>query len=106
MNDDDKWEGCYMLPVGTTLTLSPEQLKNLELNTSTMIVDPKIHNAAWIDVKDRLPSDNKEVLAGYYYDNKFEVIVAWYSHSLQMWIMEDHDRLAISHWMPLPGAPK
>lgn len=56
---------------------------------------------SWISVKDRLPGDGSGLLIVYnYYLN--EVATAYYDGD--MWCTTGGEY--ISHWMPLPAAPK
>lgn len=105
MSSDDKWEGCYMLPVGTTLTLTPEQLKNLESDTRTMIVHPMIHSAAWISVEDKMPNEDMTALVT---DGKEFIFIGEYFKETNHWGLDGTALInmdKVTHWMYLPELP-
>ena len=58
----------------------------------------------WISVKDRLPEDDKEVLA---YDSEHkEIVIALYDSEDEEWDYGDWYEGAITHWQPLPELPE
>ena len=58
----------------------------------------------WISVKDRLPEDDKEVLA---YDSEHkEIVIALYDSEYEEWDYGDWYEGAITHWQPLPELPE
>lgn len=69
----------------------------------------------WISVKDKLPSDNEEVLVCTFYQppasyklklSQFIMISSW-SKILKRWSYpEDQCYEKVTHWMPLPKLPK
>lgn len=74
--------------------------KYIELNASICIADYPAADIAqqWISVKDRLPEENERVLA-YFPDmtgSDCEIQIS------KGWALNKY----VSHWMPLPEAPK
>lgn len=63
----------------------------------------------WISVKDRLPTENGDVLVCIG-ERKHEKIEMYYYCGDNMWetgqYMADTEFCGITHWMPLPQAPK
>lgn len=60
--------------------------------------------SGWISVKDRLPEDDKEVLA---YDSEHkEIVIALYDSEYEEWDYGDWYEGAITHWQPLPELPE
>ena len=58
----------------------------------------------WISVKDRLPEDDKEVLA---YDSEHkEIVIAFYDSEYEEWTYDDWYDGEITHWQPLPELPE
>ena len=63
----------------------------------------------WISVNDRLPEweiPPKDVLV--YHDLGCGMFIdrAWYSYDKHTWMSALGTRLKVTHWMPLPPAPK
>ena len=86
------------------LTLYIAQKKIRDIPAANVV--PK---SEWISVKDRLPEKNSKVLV---YIPKYKGLydgmhIAYYSHSLNMWV--DLDRTYLfdhpTYWMPLPVPP-
>ena len=62
----------------------------------------------WISVEERLPGDNDDVLVRYVHSNgKRYHTVGNYLSPFDTWFTDiDNDVVIITHWMPLPEAPK
>ena len=68
----------------------------------------------WISVEDRLPVDEKPVLAYYGFDNKGDGDLGMrFMGTLSYFVFDPHPhwqhaaiRLVVTHWMPLPEPPK
>lgn len=62
--------------------------------------------AEWINVKDKMPEDGKEVL----FSDSSSIMVGWYNADKEYWELTDADMIAyaqdVTHWMPLPELPK
>ena len=56
----------------------------------------------WISVKDRLPEDGNLVLIL----NVWKMYELGYYHKPHGWIAQGVSRVVVTHWMPLPEAPK
>lgn len=78
-------------------------------------------NMKWISVKDRLPEDGEDVLV--YYADDFHITVGYFeSNNVRYYIESDGSKFCtydgweteipwapkgrVTHWMPLPEAPK
>lgn len=58
----------------------------------------------WISVKERLPEEDKDVLA---YNGAYMFIAAYTTNPTKYWYtITGSATLAITHWMPLPEPPK
>jgi Protein of unknown function (DUF551) len=55
----------------------------------------------WINVDDRLPDDDKDVLT--YSDDKYYPFwISYYCHQSNTWLStDDHLKVNVSHWMEL-----
>lgn len=64
----------------------------------------------WISVKDRLPEDEKEVLACYYikpFLNKLFVgVLTYFAFDTEQHWQHESIGLTVTHWMDLPEPPK
>lgn len=63
----------------------------------------------WIPVTERLPEEGKEVLAFGYWHEKFQPLMCYLSpHRKGEWFttVAGQQVYTITHWMPLPPAPK
>ena len=59
----------------------------------------------WRSVKDRLPNNEQQVLAGYYdKDGKFQQFMDVFNS--EIWSRKKSDFERYTHWMPLPEPPK
>lgn len=58
----------------------------------------------WISVKDRLPEEDKDVLA---YNGVYMIIAAYTTNPTKYWYTITGSVMrTITHWMPLPEPPK
>lgn len=69
--------------------------------------------AAWVSVRDRLPDNEKPVLAyyGFYREKddlgaRFIGTLTYFSHDPDPHWQHESTGLCVTHWMPLPEAPK
>lgn len=67
----------------------------------------------WISVKDRLPEDDREVLAYYGFDNgdgycgiRFPGVLTYLAFDTQPHWQHESSGLRVTHWMPLPEPPE
>ena len=67
----------------------------------------------WISVKDRLPEDERNVLAYYGYDHgdgnlgmRFMAVLTYFAFDQQPRFQFESTGLKVTHWMPLPEPPK
>ena len=67
----------------------------------------------WVSVKDRIPEDEKAVLAyyGFYYDDddlgaRFVGTLTYFSHDPEPHWQHESTGLFVTHWMPIPEPPE
>jgi hypothetical protein len=67
----------------------------------------------WISVDERLPTEQKEFLAYYGFDNgdgdlgmMFTGVLTYFACDKRPHFQHEDLRLRVTHWMPLPEAPK
>lgn len=67
----------------------------------------------WISVKDRLPEDERDVLAYYGFDKgngvlgmRFIGVLSYFAYDTNPHWQHEHTGLRVTHWMPLPEPPK
>jgi hypothetical protein len=67
----------------------------------------------WISVEDRLPTEQREVLAYYGFDNgdgdlgmMFTGVLTYFAYDKKPHFQHEDLRLRVTHWMPLPEPPK
>lgn len=65
---------------------------------------------AWIPVTERLPEDRSDVLVVAYWRERWGVYMGWCAPERAEWSVHigigDRNDIAVTHWMPLPEAPK
>ena len=77
-------------------------------------IDPATLAPKWISVKDRLPSDERSVLAYYGFGNDgdgdlgmmFMGTLSYFCFDHQPHWQHESTGLIVTHWQPLPNAPK
>lgn len=84
----------------TAHILRPE---DKELMSAISII-PAVSVPQWINVKDRLPKYENPVLAGN--AELCFVNTAWYHVATRRWELPSGIFCEVTHWMPLPEAPK
>ena len=64
----------------------------------------------WIPVTERLPEDRSDVLVVAYWHERWGVYMGWCAPERAEWSVHigtgDRNDIAVTHGMPLPGAPK
>lgn len=64
----------------------------------------------WISVEERLPEPQISVLVYCFYHGEWQIREAWYGAKTKAWFVivdgGSYRELPITHWMPLPEAPK
>ena len=74
------------------------------LNCAIDIIRDSQTIGGWISVKDRLPEEDKEVLA---YNGAYMIIAAYATNPTKYWYtITGSVTRTITHWMPLPEPPK
>lgn len=71
------------------------------------------HRQEWISVDERLPTEQKEYLAYYGFDNgdgdlgmMFTGVLTYFAYDKKPHFQHEDLRLRVTHWMPLPEPPK
>ena len=77
------------------------------------IVNHGYRKQEWISVDERLPTEQEEVLAYYGFDNgdgdlgmMFTGVLPYFYYDEKPHFHHEDLRLRVTHWMPLPEAPK
>lgn len=60
----------------------------------------------WIPVSEMLPENGSDVLAFSYHDTESRIYPANYDHKIWMDCLFNIRILSVTHWMPIPAAPK
>lgn len=60
----------------------------------------------WISVKDRLPERGGNCIVYKTFANSFSISIVWFDVSINNFANHDLEVWTVSHWMPLPSAPK
>lgn len=86
--------------------LSGETVQEMVYDTTEIFrAAHALRQFAWISVEDRLPEDERHVLAAT--RNKkgdYNIVKAYYCHDLGMWAAGMNSN--VTHWMPLPEPPE
>ena len=82
-------------------------------NTAEKMTAKGYRKQAWISVEERLPTEQKEFLAYYGFDNgdgdlgmMYTGVLTYFAYDKKPHFQHEELRLRVTHWMPLPEAPK
>jgi len=71
--------------------------------TARNLIDEQPTIGGWISVEERLPEEDKDVLA---YNGAYMIIAAYATNPTKYWYtITGSATLAITHWMPMPEPP-
>ena len=72
--------------------------------TARNLIDEQPTIGGWISVEERLPEEDKDVLA---YNGAYMIIAAYATNPTKYWYtITGSVTRTITHWMPLPEPPK
>lgn len=91
-----------------------EQKEVFELAISAIRAAPKhLDREAWVSVDDKLPQDEKEVLAYYGFNHgdgdlgmRFMGTLTYFAHDPEPHWQHKSTGITVTHWMPLPEPPE
>lgn len=92
--------------------LEESRYKGLESDALAYIQQLEAQVPRWIPVEERLPEVNVRLECEYSAEvlvcNGMYTCVAYYCHTTKQWhdSCDEDDILTVTHWMPLPEAPK
>jgi hypothetical protein len=95
------------------LVENPKETTKHAMNVATYLFDRGYRKQEWISVEDRLPTEQREVLAYYGFDNgdgdlgmMFTGVLTYFAYDKKPHFQHEDLRLRVTHWMPLPEPPK
>lgn len=71
---------------------------------STLLMD--LYKSKWIKCKDKLPSNNDDVLVVVVDNDDAEIRVGFHDNGCWYSYTDDNKLAKVTHWMPLPDLPK
>lgn len=82
----------------------------IALDAAELIEELAAMAPRWIPVAERLPEDRSDVLVVAYWHERWGVYMGWCAPERAEWSVHigigDRNDTAVTHWMPLPEAPK
>ena len=102
---DDYNEECYESGI------SPQE--DVEDFVADAVLNAGYRKQEWISVEERLPTKQCEVLVYYGFDRgdgdlgmMFTAVLTYFAYDKKPHFQHEETGLRVTHWMPLPDAPK